>query len=127
MKTQNILIATAMSVLALSSSCKKNHNPGGEVPTATKAVTFTSSINGQIVTKAVNNKWDANDAIGVFMKTGTGLTNVLAANKSYTTNGDGEFKPSAADQNINYPETGSVDFVAYYPYKATKSTEPVSG
>lgn len=127
MKTQNILIATAMSVLALSSSCKKDHNPGGEVPTATKAVTFTSSINGQIVTKAVNNKWDANDAIGVFMKTGTGLTNVLAANKSYTTNGDGEFKPSATDQNINYPETGSVDFIAYYPYKASLSnnTYPV--
>jgi len=127
MKTQTILIATAMSVLALSSSCKKDHNPGSEVPTATKAVTFTSSINGQIVTKAVNNKWDANDAIGVFMKTGTGLTNVLAANKSYTTNGDGEFKPSAADQNINYPETGSVDFVAYYPYKAslTNNTYPV--
>ncbi len=127
MKTQNILIATAMSVLALSSSCKKDHNLGGEVPTATKAVTFTSSINGQIVTKAVNNKWDANDAIGVFMKTGTGLSNVLAANKSYTTNGDGEFKPSATDQNINYPETGSVDFIAYYPYKAslTNNTYPV--
>lgn len=120
MKTQNILIATAMSVLALSSSCKKDNNQGAELPASTKAVTFTSSINGQILTKAVNNKWDVNDAIGVFMKTGTGLSNVLAANKSYTTTaGDGEFKPSATDQNINYPETGSVDFVAYYPYKST--------
>ncbi len=120
MKTQNILIATAMSVLALSSSCKKDNNQGAELMASTKAVTFTSSINGQIVTKAVNNKWDANDAIGVFMKTGTGLSNVLAANKSYsTTAGDGEFKPTAIDQNINYPETGSVDFIAYYPYKST--------
>ncbi|WP_208094650.1 fimbrillin family protein [Mucilaginibacter agri] len=118
MKSQNILIAAAMSLLALS-SCKKDKNHDAPKPDAT-AVKFTASIAGQIKTKASNDKWDSNDAIGVFMKTGTGLSTVLASNKSYTTiNGDGEFSPSAADQTLYYPEDGTVDFIAYYPYKQT--------
>jgi endonuclease G len=51
-------------------------------------------------------------------QTGTGLSNTLAANKSYSTAGNGEFRASATDQTIFYPEDGkAVDFVAYYPYK----------
>jgi hypothetical protein len=117
MRTKNILLASAMSLLVLGSSCKKdkNNNPGGNA--TANAVKFTSAITGQIKTKAAGDKWDANDAIGVYMKTGTGLSNVLSANKSYTTTGDGAFAASATDQTIYYPETGTVDFIAYYPYK----------
>ncbi|WP_295769018.1 fimbrillin family protein [uncultured Mucilaginibacter sp.] len=121
MKIQNILVATSMSLLVLGSSCKKDKNNKPEVtdPRALSAVKFTSSINGQIKTKAVGDKWEANDAIGVYMKTGTGLSNILAANKSYATNGDGAFAASATDQTIYYPENGAVDFIAYYPYKTS--------
>jgi hypothetical protein len=118
---KNILMATAISLLVLGSACKKDKNkPEVTNPTAT-AVKFTSAISGQIKTKAANDKWDANDAIGVYMKTGTGLSTVLASNKSYSTNGDGAFAASATDQTIYYPETGNVDFIAYYPYKSTLS------
>ncbi|MEN0052044.1 MAG: fimbrillin family protein [Mucilaginibacter sp.] len=119
MKKQNILLATALSLIVLGSSCKKdnNHNHDSGNPGGSKAVQFTAAINGQIKTKASNDQWDAGDTIGVFMKTGTGLSNVLAANKSYLTTGDGAFTASATDQTIFYPDNGTVDFIAYYPFK----------
>jgi hypothetical protein len=127
MKKQNILLATALSLIVLGSSCKKDHNHEGGNPGGAKAVQFTAAISGQIKTKALNDQWEPNDTIGVFMKTGTGLSNVLAANKSYLTTGDGAFAASSTDQTIFYPETGTVDFIAYYPYKSTllSNTYPV--
>ncbi len=127
MKKQNILLATTVSLLILGSSCKKENKHEGGNPTGSKAVQFTASINGQIKTKASNDQWGAGDTIGVFMKTGTGLSNVLAANKSYSTTGDGAFTPSKTDQTIYYPENGTVDFIAYYPFKQILSgnTYPV--
>lgn len=119
MRNQNILFATAISLFVLSSSCKKETTPEVVNPSGT-AVTFSSSINGQIKTKALNDTWETSDAIGVFMKTGTGLSNASASNKNYNTTGDGEFKPSTTDQTIFYPADGStVDFVAYYPFKSS--------
>ena len=121
MRNQNIFLASALSLLVLTSSCKKENTPEVVDNNAT-AVTFSSSINGSIKTKAVNNTWESGDAIGVYMKNGTGLTNVTASNKNYTTTGDGEFKPGSIDQTIYYPEDGSaVDFIAYYPYKPTNA------
>ncbi|GAA3960851.1 hypothetical protein GCM10022246_12670 [Pedobacter ginsengiterrae] len=117
MRNQNILFATAITLFVMSSSCKKDNAPVVTNPNAT-AVKFSSSIDGQIKTKALNDAWESSDAIGVFMKTGTGLTSVISANKNYNTTGDGEFKPSAADQTLYYPEDGkTVDFIAYYPFK----------
>lgn len=118
MKNQNILFATAITLFVMSSSCKKDNPTEPTTPETSTAVKFSSSINGQIKTKALNDTWEANDAIGVFMKTGTGLSNAIAANKNYNTTGTGEFKASSIDQTLYYPENGStVDFVAYYPFK----------
>jgi hypothetical protein len=88
---------------------------------------FTSSIGGTPTTRVTGNTWDSKDAIGVFMKQGTGLSNVLASNKKYTTEGNGNFSGDGSEV-INYPDTGSVDFIAYYPYTANLSgtTLPVS-
>lgn len=121
MKNQNILLASALTLFIMSSSCTKDNTPATPaVPGGISAVTFSSSINGQIKTKAVSNTWETNDEIGVFMKTGTGLSNVLASNKAYKTAGDGDFKPSATEHTIYFPEDGkSVDFIAYYPLKST--------
>ncbi|KQC01803.1 fimbrillin family protein [Pedobacter sp. Hv1] len=122
LKKQNILLATALSLLVMSSSCKKENTPEVVDPNAT-SVKFSSSINGQTLTNVANNSWEANDAIGVFMKSGTGLSNVLAANKNYNTTGDGNFKPTTSDQTIYFPEDGkTVDFVAYYPFKQSLSS-----
>ena len=43
---------------------------------------FTSSIGGTPTTRVTGNTWDSKDAIGVFMKQGNGLSNVLASNKN---------------------------------------------
>ncbi|KEQ31773.1 hypothetical protein N180_11665 [Pedobacter antarcticus 4BY] len=121
MKNQNILLATAMTLFIMSSSCKKDDTTTPpELTPGAKAISFSSSINNLVKTTALNDAWAANDEIGVFMKTGTGLTDILAANKAYKTNGDGDFHPSATNQTIYFPEDGkTVDFIAYYPLKST--------
>lgn len=90
-----------------------------------KAITFTTSISGTVTSqaKASGSSWDSGDAIGVYMKTGTGLSNIVAngANKKYTTPGTGNFSPATTNTDaLYYPEDGSnVDFIAYYPYTAS--------
>ncbi|MEZ0450640.1 fimbrillin family protein [Sphingobacterium thalpophilum] len=114
---QLLFLATAAAV---TSACQKAPLPEQDI---TKAVTFSSTISNQVSTKAAGDKWEANDAIGVFMKAGSGLSNVLAGNKQYvTTNGDGNFSAGSATEEILYPSDGSsVDFIAYYPYQSTIS------
>jgi len=127
MKIRNLQFAV-LAVSVFVASCRKD-NTRDVINQAGTEVKFSSTINGQIKTKAVNDAWEANDAIGIYMKTGTGLNQILANNKSYTTTGDGSFKSSSTDQTIYYPEDGSqVDFVAYYPYKQALSanTYPVN-
>ena len=119
MKIKNLQIITLTLFVLFGSACRKDNTP--EITDQTRtAVQFSSSINGQIKTKATDNSWDQGDVIGVFMKNGTGLDHVQSSNKSYTTTGDGEFKPLTSEQNIYYPIDGStVDFIAYYPYSQT--------
>lgn len=121
MKIKNLQFGFIAMLILLGTACRKD-NATDVVNESRTAVQFSSSINGQIKTKAADNSWNANDAIGVFMKTGTGLTNVLSANKVYLTLGDGEFKPSNVEQTIYYPEDGkTVDFIAYYPFNQSLS------
>ena len=119
MKIKNLQIFTLTLLVFFGSACRKDNTPEIQDQTRT-AVQFSSAINGQIKTKATDNSWDQGDVIGVFMKNGTGLDNVQSSNKTYTTTGDGEFKPLNSEQNIYYPIDGStVDFIAYYPYSET--------
>lgn len=118
MNIRQLQFASITALLIFATSCRKDKasDPAVAVDKGT-SVSFSASIDGQIKTKAVDNNWETSDAIGIFMKTGSGLTNVLSANKSYSTTGDGEFKPSTVEQTLFYPENGStVDFIAYYPY-----------
>lgn len=119
MKIRNLHVASIAALFLLATACKKDNTIVPEIVKDNRiAAQFSASIDGDIQTKAAESKWDANDAIGVFMKTGDGLTNVLSANKNYNTTGDGAFKAAATDQTLFYPENGStVDFVAYYPFK----------
>lgn len=117
MKINNFLFAAAVSAVALTTSCEKGPTPESELSSTVK---FSSKITDQVLTKATNNTWDNNDAIGVFMKKGTALTNVIAGNKKYVTpNASGNFQAESAAEEISYPADGSqVDFIAYYPYQA---------
>lgn len=123
----NQLLVLATAAAAVTSSCQKA--PIAE-QAISKAVTFSSTIANQVTTKAVGANWENNDAIGVFMKTGSGLSNVLASNKQYVTaNGDGNFKAGSTTEELMYPTDGSnVDFIAYYPYQTSISnnTYPVN-
>lgn len=116
MKT-NQLLGAALAFIALVSSCKKDDYRKLEKGNPSE-VQFTSKIVGNQLTKASGTSWDANDEIGVYMKQGVGLNNALASNKKYVTQGNGNFTASGSDL-INYPETGAVDFIAYYPYSAS--------
>lgn len=114
----NQLLFLATAAAAVTSSCQKAPISEQEL---TKAVTFSSTISNQVTTKAAGANWESNDAIGVFMKTGSSLSSALASNKQYvTTKGDGNFSASSITEEINYPADGSnVDFIAYYPYQTT--------
>lgn len=106
----------AAAALLLFASCQKENNltnAGND-----GKIQFTSSITGQITSRATGNSWDANDAIGIYMQASTGGT-AHSDNKKYTTNGNGNFSAQGTDA-ITYPTDGSsVDFIAYYPYQPT--------
>lgn len=76
-------------------------------------------VNAGIETRAYNNLWNKDDAIGIYMLNGT---TAEAVNKKYTTNAadgtaSGTFK--AAEGDIYFPVNGDGrDFVAYYPHQA---------
>lgn len=112
----------ALLLMGLLASCSSdNNNPAGE---DSKVVNFSSSIEGnRSMSRAVNNTWTTGDALGIFMKTGTGLGTIVdgAENKKYTTsNALGQFAPASTVDAVYYPANGNpVDFVAYYPYSSS--------
>jgi len=118
MKISNILLLTALATSAITSSCQKD-NTLGKDDGSPVAAQFSSSISGQLQAKVSGNSWDANDAIGVFMKKGAGLAAALESNKKYTTaSSNGNFSAADNSQTIYFPTDGSaVDFVAYYPFQ----------
>ncbi len=76
---------------------------------------------GKVATRMVNNTFEENDKIGVFMiKTGTNLSseNIIgnATNRKYTYQTN-QFVPNSKNDTLYYPNE-AVDFIAYYPYKA---------
>ena len=113
------LLSVAFLALLLGSSCKNDAYRDLE-ETAENGVQFTSTIAGNSTTRVSGNSWDKDDAIGVFMKQGTGLSNVIAGNKRYSTAGNGNFT-ATGDDIINYPNEGTVDFIAYYPFDEHQS------
>lgn len=76
-------------------------------------------VNAGIETRAYNNLWNKDDAIGIYMLNGTSAE---AVNKKYTTDAadgaeSGTFK--AAEGDIYLPVNGdSRNFIAYYPHQA---------
>ena len=89
------------------------------------AVKFTSYISKH---KASGTTWASGDQIGIYMKTnGTALADAAVQNRQYVTDDRGNISAASAAEAIYYPEEGTADFVAYYPYTANVSgtTVPV--
>ncbi len=89
---------------------------------------FPVRFSGEIQTRMVDNTWEMNDRIGVFMFK-TGQTDVASAaidnsdNRKYicsSVSGGNVFGPYTENDALYYPQVGNVDFVAYYPYRAVE-------
>lgn len=120
-RKSNFLVTMGALVCAvLVSSCSVNDDIGDNNDNGT--VRFTAGIAGVATpqntpeTRAAGTVWTGGDAIGIFMVAHGGTTNVLAANRQYTTTGSSSFTPASGEE-IFYPQTGAVDFIAYYPWK----------
>ena len=119
MKIKHFLLSAIVLATSLASCVddKEYVYDGGN------GVKFNSTVAGQSpMARAANAAWQQGDAIGVYMKTGTGLDNIVdgAANKKHTTPGNGMFSPAdPMTDAIFFPKSGAVDFIAYYPYSAT--------
>lgn len=122
MKIKSLLFTSAIFALSLA-SCSSDDDNGY---TERTPILFNSMVEGIATTsqaKASGTTWDNPDYIGVFMKTGTGLDNIVdgGSNKKYSTPGTGSFSPANPNTDaLHFPENGSnVDFIAYYPYVQT--------
>ena len=119
-KKSNTLVIFVALVCAVSmSSCNVN----GDIEDD-RAVRFTAGIDqvdtpqASSGTRAASTNWSAGDAIGIFMVDHTsGDVEMNAANKQYTTLAGGSNFTAVVGNEIYYPQTGKVDFIAYYPWK----------
>lgn len=87
----------------------------------------TASDNLKVRTSSGGDEWEQNDGVGIFMLTTGGTvtsgSDRLADNIKYnatpgTPASDATFAPASLSETIYYPQSGSVDFVAYYPHAA---------
>lgn len=120
MKKTRLLLTTCLAAFTLLSCSESEPTVELNKPTGIK---FDASIENTL-SRASGTTWDANDAIGVYMKTAGGnLTTTTisgAENVKYTTVGSNIFTSLT---NIQFPADGSsVDFIAYYPYQTTISS-----
>ena len=125
MKTKNfigtgrmpdVLVGAAFcAVTLLAAGCSSDNEPATPENDTRVALQVSSGIDVQ--TRAHNDTWDKNDAIGIYMLNGT--TTEVTNRKYTTTDGgtDGTFAP-AGEQTIYFPVDGTQrDFIAYYPYR----------
>ena len=78
-------------------------------------------INGDInmlMTRAANDHWDKNDAIGVYMVNAeNGIEGDVSNYRYVTSEGNGNFSPDGETNTAYFPESGeAVKVVAYYPH-----------
>lgn len=122
MKKVSLLFAVLGIVLL--AGCKSEVDCPENPFSTLNQVRFNSSIGEMSGTRASGTTWDQGDAIGVYaLNAGQTLSDQAIydgkANIKHTTPGDGIF--AAATEGITFPESGNLDFVAYYPYQATIS------
>lgn len=115
---------TGLLALTVFAGCSNDENQlGGNGNDSRVALQVTSGIQ----TRAYDDQWEANDAIGIFALM-PGTTEIATdetsgteqRNRKYSTGESalGTFNPVDATATIYLPVDGSTrDFIAYYPYK----------
>lgn len=117
MKFTNYSFILGIALLA-AASCTKAGTEAADGDSRV-AVRFVAGIQ----TRAHDDAWDANDAVGITMvQNGAVFGNIF--NYQYSTpDGGAEFHPTAGN-TIYFPDNGSdVSFRAYYPYTDAMGTE----
>ena len=114
MKISNLLYMGALSTLALMSCTNNDDNSEWY---GSEGIVFTTAIQSRVS----GNTWNANDEVGIYMmNSGSGIEAATAQNKKYIAQTNGTLT-AASGNGIYLPESGSVDFIAYYPYTTSVS------
>lgn len=112
MKAFRMLYVGMLSILALASCIDNDDNSEWY---GSEGVVFTTAIQSRVS----GNAWNANDEVGIYMmSTGSSIDAATAKNKKYLAQSNGTLV-AAPDNGIYLPESGAVDFIAYYPYTAS--------
>lgn len=105
-----------MLAAAVLTACNNDEND--VIDSGSSQATFTAAINGQADTRAYDQTWEANDAIGISGTSGgTTYTNV----QYVTTGGNGNFTAGTSGNEIYYQDDAAVTFTAYYPWTNLES------
>ena len=119
MKTSKFLMMVALVGAVTFTACNNDDEP---VTNDKVAVQFSAGIGGNVATgtpetRAAGTTWAAGDDIGIFTVANGTTTPAIDANMQYeTTAGNGTFTSIDAANTIYYPGSGTIDFIAYYPY-----------
>lgn len=119
MKISNLLYMGALSTLALMSCTNNDDNSEWY---GSEGIVFTTAIQSRVS----GNTWNANDEVGIYMmNAGSGIEAATAQNKKYIAQTNGTLT-AAPGNGIYLPESGNVDFIAYYPYTTNVSGNKVT-
>lgn len=119
MKISNLLYMGALSTLALMSCTNNDDNSEWY---GSEGIVFTTAIQSRVS----GNTWNANDEVGIYMmNAGSGIEAATAQNKKYIAQTNGTLT-AASGNGIYLPESGSVDFIAYYPYTTSVSGNKIA-
>ena len=120
-KIKSLLIASSALMLLGACSSDKDSSDGFDF-SHKSSVTFTTTIGG-LESRAIDSKWTAGDAIGVYaVKSGMALEDGSIyddkKNIKHTTSAgpDGKFIAAKATEAIQLKGDQAIDIVAYYPY-----------
>lgn len=114
MKISNLLYMGALSTLTLMSCTNNDDNSEWY---GSEGIVFTTAIQSRVS----GNAWNANDEVGIYMmNAGSGIEAATAQNKKYIAQTNGTLT-AAPGNGIYLPESGNVDFIAYYPYTTSVS------
>lgn len=119
MKISNLLYMGALSTLALMSCTNNDDNSEWY---GSEGIVFTTAIQSRVS----GNTWNANDEVGIYMmNASSGIEAATAQNKKYIAQTNGTLTAAPAN-GIYLPESGNVDFIAYYPYTTSVSSNKLA-
>jgi hypothetical protein len=109
----------ALSTLTLMSCTNNDDNSEWY---GSEGIVFTTAIQSRVS----GNTWNANDEVGIYMmNAGSGIEAATAQNKKYIAQTNGTLT-AAPGNGIYLPESGNVDFIAYYPYTTSVSGNKIA-